>query len=406
MTKVEIILNIFQLILFIYLAGCTLYVFIFSVASLFKLKKIKTLDTKQRKIVVLIPCYKEDEIIEEVISDALKQDYPKELFDIVLIADHFDRGTIEKIKQYPIILFDKQFEISTKTRALNYALKQFEPNAYDVVVILDADNLMENNFLQKINKAFSNPYIAIQAHRSAKNLNTNFAVLDAISEEINNNIFRKGQRKLGLSSALIGSAMAFDFCFFKKMMEDVEVVGGFDKELELNLLKERHVIEYLPNAIVLDEKVQNVQVFTKQRRRWLSAQFHFFGKHFFPALRDLIMNGNIDYFNKAIQYIQLPRILLLGILLLISLISIFVNPIVYTILWLSATLLIIITLLLAVPRKFYNFRTVKALLSLPTGVFSMFFSLISIKGANKEFIHTKHTYNAFQIKHKKAPKKE
>lgn len=399
--NIQLILNILQAILYIYITGTSLYILVFALASLFRLNpKIKS-DSKKRRIVILIPCYKEDEIIEEVVEDALKQNYPRELYDVVVIADHFHDKAIEKLKRHPIILFNQNFDISTKTRALNFALRQFKPDTYDIVVILDADNLMEHNFLQKINNAFSYPYIAVQGHRCAKNLNTNFAILDAISEEINNNIFRKGHSVFGLSSALIGSAMAFNFNFFKKMMEDIEVVGGFDKELELNLLKNKHVIEYLPDAIVYDEKVQNIEVFTKQRRRWLSAQFHFFGKHFFPACKDLVTKGNLDYFNKATQYIQLPRILLLGISFFFCIISLFVNPFSFSIAWLSSLAITILALLFSIPKKFYTFQTLKALWSLPAGFFYMFLSLLHIKGANKEYIHTKHTYNAFQIKHKR-----
>lgn len=44
-------------------------------------------------------------------------------------------------------------------------------------------------------------------------------------------------------------------------MQDVEVVGGFDKEIELRLLRDGYLIEYLPFAYVYDEKVQNAAVF-------------------------------------------------------------------------------------------------------------------------------------------------
>ena len=46
--------------------------------------------------------------------------------------------------------------------------------------------------------------------------------------------------------------------------------------------------------------------------------------------------------------------------------------------------------MLAVPRKFYNKETLKAVLTLPKGFILMFISLITIKGANKKFIHTQH----------------
>lgn len=69
-------------------------------------------------------------------------------------------------------------------------------DAYDVAMILDADNVMEQGVLYQMNEAFNHGFLAVQGHRMAKNLNTDFAILDAISEEINNKIFRKGHRVL------------------------------------------------------------------------------------------------------------------------------------------------------------------------------------------------------------------
>ncbi|HQO50104.1 MAG TPA: hypothetical protein PK939_06730, partial [Bacteroidales bacterium] len=71
-----------------------------------------------------------------------------------------------------------------------------------------------------------------------------------------------------------------------------------------------------------------------------------------------------------------------------------------TIWWLIAFALVVTALILAVPLKFYRIETLIAILYLPIGFFYMFLSLLKIRGANKKFIHTKHTYNAFQIKRK------
>jgi cellulose synthase/poly-beta-1,6-N-acetylglucosamine synthase-like glycosyltransferase len=118
------------------------------------------------------------------------------------------------------------------------------PETYEIAVVLDADNVMASDFLSKVNAAFESSFTAIQGHRKAKNMNTSLAILDAISEEINNHIFRKGHRVLGLSSAIIGSGMAFRYGFFKNLMSGVTAIGGFDKEIELKMLKEGHKIEY------------------------------------------------------------------------------------------------------------------------------------------------------------------
>ena len=238
----------------------------------------------------------------------------------------------------------------------------------------------------------------MQGHRIAKNVNTSFAILDAISEEVNNNIFRKGHRKLGLSSALIGSGMAFDYAAFKTMMSTVNAVGGFDKELELKLLKGKNKIEYVNDALVLDEKVQKSEVFANQRKRWLSAQFVYFSRYIFPGIYHLLFKGNIDFFDKVYQMVSPPRVLLVGLTTMITLFyaMVFVffpsnTVFVFTLTeWAVVWCFVIFAFLFSVPAKFYNSKTLVAILTLPKAFFLMFGSLFKLKGANKKFIHTEH----------------
>lgn len=386
---------VIQIAVFIILLLPTLYIFLFAFAGLFYKQPSYPSQPTFRKIAVLIPGYKEDEVIIEVAKDSLNQDYPTDKYDVVIIADSFQPETIQKLMDLPIIIIEVKFDKSTKSKALNKAMEQLT-DSYDIAVILDADNLMATDFLSKINAAFERKYIAVQGHRAAKNMDTHLAILDAVSEEINNHIFRKGHRVLGLSSAIIGSGMAFKYNFFKTMMLSVTAIGGFDKEIELKILKDNHKIDYLDDALVYDEKVQKAEVFSNQRRRWLSAQLHYFRQDFSSALKALITRGNIDYFDKAIQFIQPPRILLLGAVILIGtlffLINIFLNLMIFNnILWITLEVLCIFAFLFSVPRSFYNTSTLKALTSLPKGMLLMLGSLLKIKGANKQFIHTKHS---------------
>jgi len=391
------IINILQSFVLLILGLSTLYIFIFSLAGLFYKQIPYPEVTKNRKIAVLIPGYKEDNVIIEVAKDALLQDYPRQYYDVVIIADSFRPETLKILKELPIVLFEVSFEKSTKSKALNKALELLGNN-YEIAVILDADNLMAKDFLTKINSAFESNFLAIQGHRQAKNLNTPLALLDAVSEEINNHIFRKGHRVFGLSSAVIGSGMAFNYSYFKKIMSEVKAIGGFDKEIELKMMKAGNKIEYLDDARIYDEKVQKAEVFLIQRRRWLSAQFHYFRQDFYDSLKRLILNGNIDYFNKAIQFIQPPRIMLISLLPVFGGIFIFVDYLLgssqmYSILWIVVNTLCAVTFLFSIPTEFYNLKTLGALKSLPKGIMLMFGSLLKIKGANKEFLHTKHDGN-------------
>lgn len=390
----QILINVFQVFFLIILGLPTIYIFTFALAGLFYKQKTYPQPAQTRSFAVLIPGYKEDEVIVEVAQEALQQDYPKDRFDVIIIADSFQTKTLEKLNALPIKVIEVSFEKSTKSKALNKAMEQLESN-YDIAVVLDADNLMAHDFLAKLNAAFENDFIAIQGHRAAKNMNTSLAILDAVSEEINNHIFRKGHRVLGLSSAIIGSGMAFRYDFFKNLMSTVKAIGGFDKEIELKMLKQGLKIEYLDDALVFDEKVQKAEVFSNQRRRWLSAQLHYFRKDFFSSLKDLITKGNIDYFDKAIQFIQPPRILLLGAVLIVGAVFIIadfffnINGI-FVLAWVKIIVGCLLAFLFSVPRSFYNVKTAKALASLPKGMILMMGSLLKIRGANKSFIHTQH----------------
>lgn len=397
MSAITPILNIAELIIFFYLAIAAVYIFIFSVFALFyKSSGYKTAPVC-RRMAVLIPGYKEDKVIVDVAKQALLQKYPSDKFDVIIIADSFMPETIEALKMLPLIVIEVSFDVSTKSKALNKAMAHLSDN-YEVAVVLDADNIMEHHFLSKINNAFAAGFKVVQGHRVAKNLNTPFAVLDAVSEELNNTIFRKGHRAAGFSSALIGSGMAFDYQMFKTRMAEIKAIGGFDKELELTLLRDKVKIEFLNDAIVADEKVQKAEVFENQRRRWLSAQFIYFGRFVKSGILHLITHGNVDFFDKVYQMISPPRILLLGLSAIMTVLYLIVafifsqqSILIFNFYhWLAVFLLVVLSFALAIPVKFYNKQTFRALLTLPKAFFSMFSSLFRLKGANKKFIHTQH----------------
>ena len=399
MNVLKLIINILEYILAGYLGITVIYNLIYALAGLFPLRNRRVKENRLRKIAVLIPGYKEDNVILQTAKVTLQQDYPKEMYEVIVIADSFSDETLQKLREMPIRVVKVVFENSTKSKALNKTMSQI-PNDYEIAVILDADNLMAGDFLSKINEGFNQGFRVIQGHRVAKNTDTSFAILDAISEEINNHIFRKGHRVLGLSSALIGSGMAFEYLFFKNMMADIKAIGGFDKELELKLLRDRQTIGYLENALVYDEKTQKADNFQRQRKRWLSAQFIYFSNYLGSGLKHLFLKGNIDFFDKVLQLAFLPRVLLLGVLFLCSAVSIGANllslPFIESnfatswLFWAGLFIVTGLTLLLSTPSQFFSYRTLKAISSLPRAFLLMFGSLFKLKGANKKFIHTVH----------------
>ena len=201
-------------IVFALFAIPTAYLLFFSIFSKVKIKKETGGYEPVNRIAVFIPAYKEDDIIEDTLESAIGQNYPKDEFTVVLIADKFRPETISRLSILPVRILPVDFVKSTKAGALNFAVAAMGSEKFDIAVVIDADNIILPEFLSDINRKYNAGSRAIQAHRVAKNMNTPVAILDAASEEINNSIFRKGHVAAGFPSALIGSGMAFDYAWF------------------------------------------------------------------------------------------------------------------------------------------------------------------------------------------------
>lgn len=381
------IIYVVDSILFILMLLSVLYLLVFAVASLRK-RKIHYPETDNRlRFVVIFPAYREDKVIVSSIKSFLTQDYPKSHFDIVVVSDQLQDETNEQLSQLPINLLTANYEDRTKAKALNFAIDSLNKEDYDVAVVIDADNTADNNFLHELNKAFSFGVKAVQTHRVAKNAETDMEILDAASEEINNSFFRSGHVRMGLSSALSGSGMAFEYDWFKKNIKNISSVGE-DKEIELKLLQQGIYIDYLDDVYIYDQKVQTQQIFYNQRRRWIATQYDNFArsiKHLPKALEA----GNLDLCNKIIQWIMLPRLILLGFIILIALIMLFIN-IFLAVKWWILLLFMGLALAIAIPDEMVNERMIKVLRKLPKLFILMVINLFRMKGAKKKFIHTEH----------------
>lgn len=384
-----------ELIVFSYFCFAAAYSLLFSLAGLFyRTPRYTSNEKKQRKIAVFIPSYKEDSVIVHVAKAALHQTYPKANYDVIVIADSLQPTTVEALRQLDIIVHEVMFEKSTKVKSLQSALAAYP--GYEIAVILDADNVMKANFLELVNRYYNEGWRAIQGQRVAKNNNTPFAVLDGISEGISNHINRAGATALGLSSPIIGSGMAYDFKLFREIMASITSVGGFDKELQVRVLERNERILYLKDAVVLDEKVENPEVFQNQRKRWMSSHYIYAKKFFMTGLRG-IFKGKLSLFNIAVLLsVQLPRVLNLGVLFLLALSAIVLRDLLWLPFWTWPALLglYLLSFFLAIPRSFYNRELLGAIVHLPRAFASMLLLHFRLKGADKKFIHTPHGFQS------------
>ena len=313
-----------DLLLFIPIAGTVLYLGVFTIASLFGRKSDIPKAKKQNRIVVLIPSHKQDDVIEQTVISILSQAYPQRMFDVTVISDHQNEMTNMRLAQYPITLLTPNFAESTKAKSLQYAILNLpEFKIYDIALILDADNIVDQNFLQNVNDAFEVAATkAIQLHRISKNRDTAAARMDAIFEEINNAIFRKGHINLGISSSIAGSGTAYDFAWFKTNVMKAKS-SGEDKELEALLLRQEYFIDYFDNIYVYGEKKRTTTKLNEQRGRWAVQQFQNLVRNI-KFLPGAIFRKQYDLSDKIIQWMLVPRTTMVGIIMLMSIILPFI----------------------------------------------------------------------------------
>lgn len=371
------------------LVNCAYFAF-FTFAGLKRFRIPATLPYTFRRMCVLIPVYKEDLVVLGSAEDALRHSYGG-AFDVVVIADGLRFETIERLKMLGIKVISVSFQRSTKGKALLHAMQTLPADDYDVAMILDVDNFMDKNVLNDVNLAFQRGHMAVQAHRTSRNIPTPFAFLDACNEEINNHIYRKGPQAVGLSCALIGSGMAFEFNYLKKLLTGIGESIGEDKELDFRVAKDKIKIEYLHHSLVFDEKIENAKAFTNQRARWLSSQAAVL-KKYTPQLFGEIKKANGEFINKLAQAWLLPRMLLIASLLIFLAASFMIPYGPPTIFWATLLGILFFTLLVALPRRFYKdqlFR--RALWKLPYALVCMVIALFKVNKTKSSFMPTAHS---------------
>jgi len=247
--------------------------------------------------------------------------------------------------------------------------------------------VVNSDFLEKLNEVCAKGYKAIQCHRCAKNSNNDIAVLDGVSEEINNTIFRKAHNRIGLSSALIGSGMCFDFKWFKENVYKLSTAGE-DRELEALLLMQGIYIHYEENIPVFDEKVSNKDNFQKQRLRWMTAQIQSLIR-LLPNIPQAMIKGNIDYIDKTIQQALIPRSMLIVLTFTMAFLMTFLSR-VWSTKWWLLFLFLCISLYIATPPKLRSHSVLGKVFSIPMLVWKMILNILKIDHKNTDFIHTSH----------------
>lgn len=313
-----------DLFFFIFVCLTVVYMGLFAMASMFSHHQDVPKTRIENRFIIFIPAYKNGHSAEQTVRSILGQTYPQRLFDVTVIADQLDEMSNFRLAQQPITLLTPNFSKSSRAKSLQLAinnLPQFK--LYDIAVVLNPGNIVEPEFLSQLNEAYEAAGTkAIQCHMLSQNRDTVSARLSAIFEEINNSIFRRGHVTLGLSAAAASSAMAFDFNWFKANIMTTNTSWD-DKELESRLLRQHIFVDYFDDIMVFSEKTRNAEDFNRQRGRWLLSHLSTIVRNI-RYLPGAIIRRHYDLADKIIQWMLLPRMLMMAIIIFMGVIMPFI----------------------------------------------------------------------------------
>lgn len=294
------------------------YQIIVSFCSLIKLKDKKLLVDKNHKFMAIIPAHNEENVIKNLIESLKNQDYPKELYDIYVIADNCTDRTAEIAKEAGALVYKRFDELhKTKGFALNWFLKQkIDENAdYDAFLVFDADNIVDKNFIKNMNKKLCQGEEIVQGYRDIKNPTDSWVASGyAIFYWMMNRFYHLARYNLGLSPLINGTGFMVKFDLIKPNGWQTITLTE-DIEFSLINIASGRKLGWATDAIVYDEQPVGFKQSWSQRSRWTVGHLQCM-KHYTKDLaKGVVDNKTLMNFDGLLYMFGIPMMILTFLLL-------------------------------------------------------------------------------------------
>lgn len=355
-----------------------------------KKRKLVSPASSQADIACVITSFKNVDMALLAADSLLRQNYTN--FHVYLIADACDITGLDATRHPKLSILKPETTLGSKVRSMKYALDNFIRD-HSAIAIFDPDNLADKNFLIECNNYLSAGFQAVQGRRTAKNLDTQIACLDAMGEVYYNYITKKIPFELGSSSVIAGSGMVINKGLFKDFFEMPyirenyeKVIPGEDKILHYFIVSNRERIAYNEDAVLYDEKISNAGMVQNQRARWINSyllNLKNAGKLFLRG----ITSFDVNLFLSGIITLYPPLFLLILTALLFTILNLLFVEFFAIILIISVAIFILNFILVLAINK-VSPRIWSALWGIPFFVLNQLLALLNIKKSNKEFLTT------------------
>ncbi len=403
MKVLETAISIISVLFFV----CYFYQFVYIAIPFLKKRKLKR-EAKANKFAVLICARNEEEVICELIKSIKNQTYDKKLVTVFVMADNCTDGTAKYAKKSGAVVydrFDKKFV--GKGYALNALLENISrdfPEGFDGYFVFDADNLLSEDYIEKMNIVFSNGYDIVTSYRNSKNYGENWISAGYALWFLRESKYLNEARMLaGTSCAVSGTG----FMFSRKVLEE----QGYwpfhllteDIEFSIHHIIEGYKIGYA-DAVLYDEQPTTFSQSWHQRMRWACGFLQVF-KKYGKKLAGGMARGNFSCYDMCMNIMPALVITVISIILNVVLVCMgivngqilyAVMTVIKTFLGLSSTVFIVgLITVITEWKRIYVSTPKKILYAFTFPIFMMTYIPISVvalfkkKTAWKPIIHHK-----------------
>ncbi len=262
----EVIKEIFKIIDIL----TTTYLIYFIITGLLVLKENRKIkDAKEKhKFAILVPAKNEEKVIGNLLKSLNKQEYPKDMYDVYVIANNCTDNTKKISLENNANLIECDIRVKSKGDALRRAFNKLDKEDYEAYIIFDADNIVHPKFISKMNNALEEGYEIAQGFRDSKNVSDTWVSGSySIHYLIHNAFLNKSRMNIDKSSFVNGTGFMISKKLLYKRGYKAHTLTE-DIELTVRCALAEDKIAFVEDAITYDEQPTTFKESWKQRKRW------------------------------------------------------------------------------------------------------------------------------------------
>jgi len=262
----------FLFILLFFLTLAMLYLYVIAFASFLPRTEPKERTNPKYHFAVIVPAHNEEKFISNTLTNLKSISYPSELYQIIVIADNCSDDTAKEAISCGVRCLERSEPTKRgKGQALRYAFDILLPEDFQAIIVVDADTVVDYDFLNVINNHLQQGAKVVQTRYGINNPDDNpLSYLFAVGNTIENDLLLRGRENLGLPSMLRGNGMGFLSQVLRDNPWEASSVVE-DTEYSLELLRRRVRTYLLPETEVRASMPCNFEQATAQRIRWASG---------------------------------------------------------------------------------------------------------------------------------------